>query len=61
MSLGTILLIVVILMLVAGGHMMWQVRSLAVDDSAHCLKLFRANRETGALLAFALIFSTWIG
>lgn len=51
----------VFLMLVAGGHMMWQVRSLAIDDSAHCLKLFRANRDTGGLIALALILSTWIG
>lgn len=51
----------VFLMLAAAGHMMWQVRELAIDDSAKCLKLFRANRDTGALIAIALIVSTWIG
>jgi len=51
----------VILMLVAGGHMLWQVRNLAIDDSAKCLKLFRANRDTGGLIALALIVSSWIG
>jgi 4-hydroxybenzoate polyprenyltransferase len=51
----------VFLLLVAGGHMMWQVRELEIDNSAKCLKLFRANRETGALIAAALIISTWIG
>ena len=51
----------VFLMLAAGAHMLWQVNHLAIDDSAACLKLFRANRETGALIALALIVSTWIG
>jgi 4-hydroxybenzoate polyprenyltransferase len=51
----------VFLMLLAGAHMLWQVNRLAIDDSATCLKLFRANRETGALIALALIVSTWIG
>jgi len=51
----------VFLMLLAGAHMMWQVNRLDIDDSPKCLKLFRANRETGALIALALIVSTWIG
>ena len=51
----------VFLMLAAGAHMLWQVQNLNIDDSAKCLKLFRANRETGALIALALIVSTWIG
>jgi 4-hydroxybenzoate polyprenyltransferase len=51
----------VFLLFAAGAHMMWQVRSLRIDDSTHCLKLFRANRETGALIAAAMIISTWIG
>ena len=51
----------VLLMLLAGGHMLWQVHTLDIDDSARCLKLFRANRETGALIAAALAISTWVG
>ncbi|HUO99212.1 MAG TPA: 4-hydroxybenzoate octaprenyltransferase [Rhizomicrobium sp.] len=51
----------VILMLLAGAHMLWQVNRLDIDSSATCLKLFRANRETGALIALALIASTWVG
>lgn len=51
----------VFLLFAAGAHMMWQVRSLDIDDSAICLKLFRANRETGALIAAAMIISTWVG
>jgi 4-hydroxybenzoate polyprenyltransferase len=49
------------LMLFAGAHFLWQVRRLAVDDAARCLTLFRANRQSGALIAFALIVSTWVG
>ena len=48
------------LMLLASAHMLWQVNRLDIDDSAHCLKLFRANRETGALIALAMIVATWI-
>ena len=51
----------VFLMLAAGGHLLWQVRTLDIADGAKCLKLFRANRDTGALIAAALIVSTWIG
>jgi 4-hydroxybenzoate polyprenyltransferase len=51
----------VFLMLAAGAHMMWQVKSLDIDDPARCLKLFRANRDTGLLIALAMIVPTWIG
>ncbi len=44
----------------AGGHLLWQVHTLAVDDAARCLKLFRANRDTGALIAAAFLLSSWI-
>src|SRR5476649_1492530 len=36
-------------MFAAGGHLLWQVHSLDIDDGEHCLKLFRANRDTGAV------------
>ena len=48
-------------MLLAGGHMLWQVHTLDIDDTGRCLKLIRANRETGLLIAVALIVSTWVG
>jgi 4-hydroxybenzoate polyprenyltransferase len=51
----------VLLILLAGAHMLWQVHTLEIDSNARCLKLFRANRETGALIAVALIVSTWVG
>ncbi|MBN9587379.1 MAG: 4-hydroxybenzoate polyprenyltransferase [Alphaproteobacteria bacterium 64-11] len=49
------------LMLLAGAHMLWQVRRLDTDDSANCLRLFRSNRETGALIALALAAASWFG
>jgi len=51
----------VLLMLLAGGHMLWQVHTLDIADSQRCLKLFRANRETGALIAAALVIASWVG
>lgn len=32
------------------AHLFWQIRSLRIDDPAHCLKLFRSNREAGLIL-----------
>jgi 4-hydroxybenzoate polyprenyltransferase len=51
----------IVLMLVAGVHLLWQVHRLKIDDAALCLKLFRSNRETGALIALALAVSSWVG
>ena len=48
------------IMLAAGAHLIWQVHTLKIDDPAQCLKLFRANRDAGALIASALLFSSWI-
>jgi len=42
-------------MLAAGGHFLWQVRSLNIADSEKCLKLFRSNRDAGALIAVAFL------
>jgi 4-hydroxybenzoate polyprenyltransferase len=49
------------LMLLAGAHLLWQVHRLAIDDPDACLKLFRSNRETGALIALAFVVSSWVG
>ncbi|HEY0266481.1 MAG TPA: 4-hydroxybenzoate octaprenyltransferase [Rhizomicrobium sp.] len=48
-------------MLAAGAHMLWQVRRLDIDDTGNCLRLFRANRETGALIALAFAAASWFG
>ncbi|MDQ2093838.1 4-hydroxybenzoate octaprenyltransferase [Rhodalgimonas zhirmunskyi] len=39
-----------------GWHMLWQLKTLNIDDPARCLVLFRANRDTGLipLLFFAV-------
>ena len=50
----------VALMLLPGAHLLWQVHTLKIEDPALCLKLFRANRDTGALIAAALLLSSWI-
>ena len=48
-------------LLLAGGHMLGQVRKLKIDDSANCLMLFRANRLTGGLMALAFLAAAWLG
>jgi 4-hydroxybenzoate polyprenyltransferase len=35
-------------------HLLWQLRVLDIDDPSGCLALFRANRDTGLILAVAL-------
>ncbi len=42
-------------MLAAGGHFLWQVRSLNIADAEGCLKLFRSNRDAGLLIAVAFL------
>jgi len=48
-------------MLAAGAHLAWQVRVLDIDDAGNCLAVFRANRETGALIAIAFALASWFG
>jgi 4-hydroxybenzoate polyprenyltransferase len=42
-------------MLAAGAHLLWQLRSLDIADPEKCLRLFRSNRDTGALIAAAFL------
>jgi 4-hydroxybenzoate polyprenyltransferase len=44
----------------AAAHLAWQVASLRVDSTDICLKLFRANRDTGLLIAGALIAGSYL-
>jgi len=37
------------------AHLAWQVRRLNVDDSAHCLMLFKSNRDAGLILFAAML------
>jgi 4-hydroxybenzoate polyprenyltransferase len=47
------------LMLLAGAHLAWQVKRLDINDAGNALMLFRANRDTGALIAAAFLISNW--
>lgn len=48
------------LMLLAGAHLLWQVHTLKIDNPDRCLLLFRANRDTGAIIALAFLVSSWV-
>jgi 4-hydroxybenzoate polyprenyltransferase len=37
------------------AHLAWQVKSLDINDSAHCLMLFRSNRDAGLILFGAML------
>jgi 4-hydroxybenzoate polyprenyltransferase len=50
-----------IVLLAAGAHLLWQVKQLDIDNPDNCLKVFRANRETGALIALAFLLASWLG
>jgi 4-hydroxybenzoate polyprenyltransferase len=48
--------LVFVLGLVAfAGHLAWQVVRLDINDSAHCLKLFKSNRDAGLILFGAML------
>jgi len=49
------------LMLAAGAHLAWQVKKLEAEDGDGALVLFRANRNTGALIAIAFLAANWFG
>ena len=40
-----------------GLHMFWQLRRLDINDPANCLRLFRANRDTGLIAAALLVIA----
>jgi len=42
-------------LLVTALHMVWQLRALDISKPLLCLKLFRAARDTGALIAAAML------
>lgn len=48
-------------MVVAGVHLVWQVRALDIDRPLLCLALFKSNRDTGALIAAALLLGSATG
>jgi 4-hydroxybenzoate polyprenyltransferase len=42
-------------LIVFAAHLAWQVVRLDVDDPAHCLKLFKSNRDAGLILFGAML------
>jgi 4-hydroxybenzoate polyprenyltransferase len=54
-------LVFVAAMLVAGAHLLWQLRTLDIDRPLLCLRLFKSNRDTGALIAAALVLGSIAG
>ncbi len=49
-----------ILVFGAGGHFLWQVWRLDIRKPSLCLRIFRANRDVGAIIAAALLYSAWL-
>src|SRR5262249_7567250 len=37
------------------AHLAWQVSRLDIDDPAHCLALFKSNRDAGLILFAAML------
>ncbi len=48
-------LIFVLGMIAFAAHLAWQVLRLDINDSAHCLKLFKSNRDAGLILFGAML------
>ena len=42
------------------AHLAWQVSRLDIDDPAHCLVLFKSNRDAGLILFGAMLLDTAI-
>ena len=40
---------------VFAAHLAWQVTQLDINDSGHCLKLFKSNRDAGLILFAAML------
>ena len=47
-------------LLAFGVHLAWQIVTIDIDDAAHCLKLFRANRDAGLILFGAMLIDAMI-
>ena len=48
-------------MIVPAAHLFWQLRELDIDRPLLCLRLFKSNRDTGALIAAALMLGLVAG
>jgi 4-hydroxybenzoate polyprenyltransferase len=50
----------VLLLLPAAAHFVWQARRVELDQPGVNLRLFRANRDAGGIIALALLAGSWI-
>jgi 4-hydroxybenzoate polyprenyltransferase len=48
-------LIFILGLIAFAAHLAWQVMRLDINDSAHCLKLFKSNRDAGLMLFGAMM------
>ncbi len=46
-------------LLLPAGLLAWQVWKINIDDPALCLRLFRAHRDIGLLVALAILLGRW--
>jgi 4-hydroxybenzoate polyprenyltransferase len=42
------------------AHLAWQIKRLDIDNPAHCLMLFRSNRDAGLILFGAMLIDAAI-
>ena len=47
-------------LIVAGLHLVWQVYTLDTERPLLCLKIFKSNRDTGAIIAAACVFAVLV-
>ncbi|MBL4800843.1 MAG: 4-hydroxybenzoate octaprenyltransferase [Emcibacter sp.] len=47
-------------LMIVAGHCLWQIRSLRMDDSANCLRLFKANHILGLIMFLGIIAGHYI-
>lgn len=47
--------------LAMGGHLVWQMQRLRLDDPASCLAVFRSNRDAGLIPLPFLAVAAWLG
>jgi len=50
-----------VLFLPAAIHLVWQLSVIDTASSASCLKVFRANRDAGLLVAASFVAASWLG
>lgn len=47
-------------LIVFAAHLVWQIRSVRIDDPALCLRIFKSNRDAGLLLFAGLLVDALI-